>query len=159
MEPDQSTYLYGDTVYVTAVPDSGWTFESWSDGLTGSENPDTVVMVSDTTVTGTFHEIPTAVESTPVVKVLTLRQNVPNPFNQGTYFDYGLPKSADVTFDIFDIAGRRVFTKHLPRVRAGWNRFEFDGNDLNGRPLPSGVYFYRLKTPQGVQTKKMVIIK
>ncbi|GAG14222.1 unnamed protein product, partial [marine sediment metagenome] len=159
LEPDLSTYLYGDTVIMTALPDSGWVFHEWSDGLAGSENPDTIVMVSDTTVTCTFHEIPSGADTPPLVKVLTLRQNVPNPFNQGTYFDYGLPNNADATFDIFDIAGRRVFTKHLPSVRAGWNRFHFDGNDVNGRTLPSGIYFYRLKTPQATQTKKMVIIK
>ncbi|MEJ2722093.1 MAG: hypothetical protein P8181_13290, partial [bacterium] len=52
--PDQLTYVYGDTVYIEAVPDPGWLFDSWSDGLSGSENPDTLVVVSDTTVTATF---------------------------------------------------------------------------------------------------------
>ena len=43
-----------DTVVVTAVPDSGWVFDAWSDGLTGSDNPDTLIMGSDTTVTATL---------------------------------------------------------------------------------------------------------
>jgi hypothetical protein len=159
LDPDLSSYLYGDTVIVTAVPDTGWAFHEWTLGLSGNENPDTVVMVSDTTVTGVFHKIPTGTDVPPPVKVLTLRQNVPNPFTQGTYFEYGLPRITDVTFEIFDIAGRRVYTKHLPGVRAGWNRFQFDGNDSDGRRLPSGIYFYRLKTPQATQTKKMVIVK
>ncbi|UCG52597.1 MAG: VCBS repeat-containing protein, partial [Candidatus Latescibacterota bacterium] len=54
--PSQTTYAPGDTVTVTAVPDPGWSFVSWSDGLTGSENPDTIVVMSDTTVTATFDQ-------------------------------------------------------------------------------------------------------
>ncbi len=55
-DPEQPTYIYGDTVLVTAVPDPGWVFTSWSDGITGTTNPDTVVMLSDTTVTATFDQ-------------------------------------------------------------------------------------------------------
>ncbi len=64
--PDQATYVFGDTVVVTAVPDPGWVFDSWSDGLSGSENPDTLVMGSDTTVTATF---------TPSEYVITINVN------------------------------------------------------------------------------------
>ncbi|MCK5643309.1 MAG: hypothetical protein KAJ19_21045, partial [Gammaproteobacteria bacterium] len=52
--PDQPTYLSGDTVIVQAVPDTCWGFDGWSDGLSGTENPDTVVMMSDTTITANF---------------------------------------------------------------------------------------------------------
>ncbi|MEJ2723020.1 MAG: hypothetical protein P8181_18070, partial [bacterium] len=52
--PDQPAYVYGDTVVVLAVPDPGWTFDMWSGGLGGSENPDTLVARADTTVTASF---------------------------------------------------------------------------------------------------------
>jgi hypothetical protein len=157
--PDKSSYFYGDSVIVTAMPDEGWLFDNWSGGLTGSENPDTIVMVSDTTVTCTFSEDPTGIGNTPSIRVLTLLQNMPNPFNQGTYFSYGLPRSTNVTFGVYDIAGKRVFEKRLSNVPAGWHRFYFEGKDLNGRSLATGVYFYRLKTPRDVRAGKMVVIK
>ncbi|UCH85444.1 MAG: T9SS type A sorting domain-containing protein, partial [Candidatus Latescibacterota bacterium] len=156
---DKPSYFYSDSVIVTAMPDQGWLFDGWSGGLTGSQNPDTIVMVSDTTVTCTFSEDPTGVGDTPSVKVLTLLQNTPNPFNQGTFFSYGLPQGTDVTFGVYDIAGRRVFEKRLSNVPAGWHRFYFDGKDLNGRSLATGVYFYRLKTPREMRAGKMVVIK
>ena len=52
--PDQSSYAWGDTVVVTAVPDPGWVFDVWSGGLSGSQNPDTIVMFNDTTVVAAF---------------------------------------------------------------------------------------------------------
>ncbi len=52
--PDQATYVCGDTVIVTAVPDTGWVFDGWSGALAGTDNPDTVVMVIDTTIAAAF---------------------------------------------------------------------------------------------------------
>ncbi|UCH83077.1 MAG: metallophosphoesterase, partial [Candidatus Latescibacterota bacterium] len=52
--PDQESYSLGDTVIVTAVPDPGWLFQGWSQGLTGTQNPDTIIVASDTTVTAIF---------------------------------------------------------------------------------------------------------
>jgi hypothetical protein len=63
-----------------------------------------------------------------------------------------------VDITVFDVAGRRVFSKRLPGA-AGWNRFLFAGNDHYGRTLPSGVYFYQVRTPDEAVTNKMVIIR
>ncbi len=54
LNPEQSTYHYGDTVELTAVADRGWTFYSWSGELSGNENPDTIVIDSNTVVRATF---------------------------------------------------------------------------------------------------------
>ena len=48
------SYYYGDAVDFTALPAIGWSFQSWSGGLTGSANPATLVIDSDKTVTATF---------------------------------------------------------------------------------------------------------
>ena len=52
--PDQTTYTYGTIVELTANPDSGWSFDHWSGDLTGSNNPETITMNSDKTVTAHF---------------------------------------------------------------------------------------------------------
>ena len=54
LEPDLPDYAYGDSVVVTAAPDSGWTFAGWSGGLSGNETPDTLVVAGDTTLRATF---------------------------------------------------------------------------------------------------------
>ncbi len=52
--PDLSSYSAGDTVAVTAVPDSGYVFSHWSGAISGSANPDSVVMDSSMTATANF---------------------------------------------------------------------------------------------------------
>ena len=70
----------------------------------------------------------------------------PNPAAGGTHFEFALDREADVTLEVFDLAGRRVATPiagRLPAgpVRAGWNLRRDDG----GTAEP-GLYFARLQT-------------
>jgi len=53
-DPDEPTYIYGTEVELTALPDAGWSFESWSGDLGGNDNPETIVMDNDKAVTATF---------------------------------------------------------------------------------------------------------
>ena len=52
--PDQGTYDYGTEVILTATGNTGYHFEDWSRDLSGTENPDTLTMDGDKTVTATF---------------------------------------------------------------------------------------------------------
>jgi uncharacterized repeat protein (TIGR02543 family) len=55
--PDQVVYGDGTVVTLTANPDSGWAFSGWSGDLGGSDNPESITMNGDKTVTATFTEI------------------------------------------------------------------------------------------------------
>ncbi|RLL87082.1 InlB B-repeat-containing protein [Mesotoga sp. BH458_6_3_2_1] len=55
--PDKATYTHGEVVQLTANPDSGWNFDSWSGDLTGSTNPVNIIMNENKTVTANFSEI------------------------------------------------------------------------------------------------------
>jgi len=55
--PNQPTYTYGTSVQLTAAPQGGWSFSSWSGDLLGSTNPDNIVMNGNRTVTATFTQI------------------------------------------------------------------------------------------------------
>ena len=52
--PNQATYPYGTVVQLTAVPDTGWTFSSWSGNLSGSTNPTSITMNGNKSVTAHF---------------------------------------------------------------------------------------------------------
>ena len=54
--PPGGTYLSGSEVELTAVPAAGWSFSGWSDDLSSSTNPESIIMDSDKTVTATFTE-------------------------------------------------------------------------------------------------------
>jgi uncharacterized repeat protein (TIGR02543 family) len=54
--PDLPNYSNGTVVTLTANADSGWTFNSWSGAVTGSNNPATVTMNGNKVVTATFSQ-------------------------------------------------------------------------------------------------------
>jgi len=56
-DPDQATYHYGEVVTLTVTADPGWTFFEWSGDLTGSENPETLTMDGEKTVTATLRNL------------------------------------------------------------------------------------------------------
>ena len=54
VNPDQDVYGYNDTISLTAQPDSGYYFESWSGDTTSNENPLGLIILSNTSVTANF---------------------------------------------------------------------------------------------------------
>lgn len=88
-----------------------------------------------------------------------LNQNRPNPFNPSTVITFELPQSSRVRLDVFDVAGRRVATVLDRVLDAGPQRAIWSARDDSGRPLASGVYFYRLRTPTAERTRRMVLVK
>jgi uncharacterized repeat protein (TIGR02543 family) len=52
--PNQATYPYGTVVQLTAAPNTGWTFVSWSGNLSGSTNPTSITMTGNKSVTAHF---------------------------------------------------------------------------------------------------------
>lgn len=84
----------------------------------------------------------------------TLSQNYPNPFNPSTIIAFSLPTASDITLEIFNVLGQRVVTLASGRYAAGRHQFEFDASELT-----SGLFFYRLTHQNGVETKKMLLLK
>jgi alpha-glucosidase (family GH31 glycosyl hydrolase) len=73
-----------------------------------------------------------------------MEQNVPNPFNGTTSISYQLRRSAQVDLRVYDVQGREVARLENRRLGPGPHAADFEGLDETGRPLGSGVYFYRL---------------
>jgi hypothetical protein len=101
-------------------------------------------------------EMITSVEGdlTKIPLQFNLCQNYPNPFNPSTLIRYELPRQSLVTLKIYDILGREVAILVNEQKPAGRYETRFDGKSLS-----SGVYFYRIKAGDFVQTKKMVLAK
>ena len=89
-------------------------------------------------------------------------KNFPNPFNPQTTIRYTLPAGAqfyDVTIKIYDMLGRLVMVLVKDRQSPGTYSIAWNGKDVNGIALPSGVYLYTLKAGSYTETKKMILIK
>jgi len=57
-DPEKATYTAGEEVALTAVPENGWSFKQWGGDLSGSDNPATIKMDGDKSVTAVFEEEP-----------------------------------------------------------------------------------------------------
>jgi hypothetical protein len=55
--PDAPSYPQGTNVQLTATPSAGWAFSAWTGDLTGTNNPETILMDAPKTVTSTFLDI------------------------------------------------------------------------------------------------------
>jgi hypothetical protein len=83
-----------------------------------------------------------------------LLQNHPNPFHHSTLIFYSLPATAQVTLSIYDITGRLVETLVNEMQQPGIHQVRWNREDS-----PCGVYFYRLRVGEFVETMKMVVVE
>ena len=90
---------------------------------------------------------------------ISLSQNYPNPFNPVTVIEYSLDKKSHVELSIYDLLGRKVKTLVNQVKPAGKHPERWDGTDVTGSKVATGVYFYRLKMGKFNESKKMVLLK
>jgi hypothetical protein len=81
-------------------------------------------------------------------------QNYPNPFNPSTKISWQSPIAGHQTLKVYDVLGNEVAILIDEYRNAG----SYDV-DFNASEIPSGVYFYQLKSGSFVQTRKMLVLK
>ncbi|MEO0293366.1 MAG: FG-GAP-like repeat-containing protein [candidate division WOR-3 bacterium] len=91
--------------------------------------------------------------------IYCLSQNYPNPFNSRTTISYSIGIRSYVSLKIYDVLGREIVTLVDGIKEAGKHIVEWDGMNLLGQKVNSGIYFYRLKSKENfVITKKMILL-
>lgn len=91
-----------------------------------------------------------------------LNQNIPNPFNPvagPTNISFNLQKSAKVNIAIYDIKGQRVKVLADAVFQSGTHNLYWDGRNMNGQGVGSGIYFYKLETQNIKQIKKCILLR
>ena len=83
----------------------------------------------------------------------------PNPFNPTAMLRFTLARDQDITLSVHDITGRRLNVLASGRWEAGTHELRWDGRDEAARALPSGVYLVRLRTDEGVQSEKAILLR
>jgi subtilisin family serine protease len=90
----------------------------------------------------------------------TVSQSKPNPFNPVASIAYDVAESnSPVLLQVFDLRGRLTKTLVDETRQRGSYTVQWDGRDVHGNELPSGVYFYRAKIGDFSDTKKMILLK
>ena len=93
-----------------------------------------------------------------------LFQNYPNPFNPETWIPYRIASDVEVSISIYSVDGLLIHRIELGQQRAGiylsreraayWN-----GRDIHGEQVSSGVYFYQMNAGNFTSQRKMVILR
>ncbi len=88
-----------------------------------------------------------------------LDQNFPNPFNPTTTIQYALKDDGFVSLQIFNIRGQLVRNLVNSNQFSGEHAIMWDGMSDNGMHVASGIYFFRIKVNDYVETRKMSLMK
>ena len=140
-----------------------WNGELWEE-LTTYQSFDRLTAYANTNFLGHFALIDkgtgsylSTIQEQLIPTEYSLSQNYPNPFNPETRISYDLSEAGEVSLIVYDILGRNIATlvnefKTPGRYNVLWN-----GNDILGNPVGSGVYLYQLRSNSFTKTKKMVI--
>jgi len=89
-----------------------------------------------------------------------LRQNYPNPFNPTTTITFSIPIKANVRINVYNMLGQIVTYMNYENINPGVYNYVWDGKDINGTPVPSGVYFYEIIVGDKFKdVRKMVLLK
>ena len=95
--------------------------------------------------------------STAHVTALGLVQ--PNPFNPSTTIGYQMGRTEHVTLRLYDVGGHLIRTLQDGVVEAGRHTVRWDGRDLSGVEVASGVYFVRMESSDVSQVRRLTLIR
>ncbi len=99
----------------------------------------------------------------PVPLQFALAQSAPNPFTVKTApaaeIRYSLAANGPVTLRLFNLLGQEVAVLASGVQSPGSYVVQWNGRDHRGAVVPSGVYFYQLKTPNFTATRKLIVVE
>lgn len=162
--------LSGIDGWVTAVGDDGTIVRVAAAGTSPAESGTLMsfscpagetVVIEDLVVNETLHggALSLGTDGVTIPESFGLRDNYPNPFNPVTHISFTLPQSADVELTVYNLLGQHVRTLLAERLAAGEYTVEWNATSEAGTTVASGVYFYRLESTLGTETKKMLLLK
>jgi len=122
----------------------GWAYNGYDSASTGNSG----------IITFARTDVGINVISSAIPEKFELFNNYPNPFNPSTNIRFAMPKSGKVELKVYDARGREMSVLVNENLSAGSYEYRFDAANL-----PSGVYFYALRTSDFNATKKMLLIK
>jgi hypothetical protein len=88
-----------------------------------------------------------------------LSDSIPSVLNPGGEIGYVIPQTAGVMLEVFDIMGVRVALLADSVQTAGHHSLSWSGAGTDGKQLANGVYFYRLRTGDLSDIRKVLIIR
>ena len=129
--------------------------DGWSLHVKACQAGQTKILLKDYDTGAVVQQYEVNVEaSTSAAASTALNPSYPNPFNSETILSYTLPIASDIRLEVFTLNGQRVAVLHEGFQAAGYHTIALDASDL-----ASGVYLYRLTTPEGRFVQKFTLLR
>ena len=90
---------------------------------------------------------------------LAILGSYPNPFNLQTTIDFIIPTDGFAGLSLYNAIGHKVRGLFSGSLNTGRHSYDWNGSDDRGNPVPSGVYFYRLRMGSTTATGRMMLMK
>jgi len=105
--------------------------------------------------------IPSSMNQNPIIPTVNeLKQNYPNPFNLSTNIQFSLSNISQVEIKIYNSLGQQIKALVNEKKSKGNHSITWDGTNLIGQSIPSGIYIYELLiNGNKTESKKMLLIK
>ncbi len=81
----------------------------------------------------------------------------PNPSAGDINLSFTVQKNDDFHFIVVNDRGQTVYERYLSNQKAGFHNVLWDSTDMNGKPVPNGLYFGIIKTTSSQLTGKVII--
>jgi hypothetical protein len=158
----QQACLAADPDDDCGVDDSGWDYNDYDETgrlvfeIDNNCIPDNTTQRVRTFWANTQLEVD---EEAPLAQRFEVYGNYPNPFNPSTQIKFATEKSSDVTIKIYSILGQEITVLQNGILNAGTYNISWFGTDHYGNKVPSGVYFYEVRSDNRIQKGKMLLLK
>ncbi|MCF7794071.1 MAG: T9SS type A sorting domain-containing protein [Candidatus Cloacimonetes bacterium] len=106
-----------------------------------------------------FGNIEEEQNETPNLESIQLKGNYPNPFNPTTEIYFSLPLDQHIDLIIYNTKGQIVRKLAQGNFTTGEHSVSWDGKDVNGKNVGSGIYLYKLLINKQEISKKMLLLK
>ncbi|HPF35761.1 MAG TPA: FlgD immunoglobulin-like domain containing protein [Candidatus Krumholzibacteria bacterium] len=98
-----------------------------------------------------------AVDGAPAV--FAVAPAYPNPFNPSTTLRFELPREGRAEVEILDLKGRRVALLVDGVLPAGAHDVAWTGRADDGRAVPAGAYFFRVRAAGETRSGRLMLLK
>ena len=145
------------------VDDSGWDYDpEYGTGRLVFEVDNSCIIDNTTQRVKTFWTntaLAELDETAPIANKFQLMGNYPNPFNPETKIKFSTERDSNVEVTIYSLLGEKVNTIQSGQLSAGTYNISWFGQDQSGNKVPSGVYFYEVRSDNRTARGKMLLLK
>lgn len=83
----------------------------------------------------------------------------PNPFNPAATIYYELETREDVKMEVYNLRGQKIWSSGVMRQDPGSYKSTWNGENMRGKPVASGMYIFRLDISGNSKEIKGILLK